>query len=379
MMKYRGRFFDLMVAAFLVNLFALVFPLFSSFVYDKVLGNHITETLWALAGCLFIVMLIELCARIVRVNIAERFAVSSETDIDHSIFRKLLDANVHAMPNIAILLEKYKQILAYRDFLSSSYLLSLIDIPFLILFLIAIAVAGGPMVLIGLLCGIAIALISAVLTKPILDYDNDGRRGSEKRFMLLTDLLTSREVVIGSAFRNDMQDKLRRYSVESAIANSKARYWRGLGMSISNTISFLSFVSVLVAGVYMVEAHKMTSGGLLAVSMLTSRVLSNVSSVSSLIIKYKEFKISLKELNDLLPDEAQPARTVCGKLRGQVQFENVSCVFAKSETPVLDKINLAIMPGEVVGLAGAPGAGKTTLLRLIADGPREKILLSNQA
>lgn len=366
LIRYKGRFFDLLLAGLLVNLFALVFPLFSSFVYDKVLGNNITETLWALAICIFIVMLIELCVRIVRVNVAERFAVSSETDIDNSIFRRLMDTNVQAMPNIAVLLEKYKQILAYRDFLSSSCLLSLIDIPFVILFLAAIAIAGGPIVLIGLVCSILVVLVSVAQTKPVLAYDNESRRSSEKRFSLLTDLLMSREVVIGSAFRNDMQSKLRQFSVESAVAASKARYWRGLNMSVSNSISMLSFVSVIIAGVYMVEAHQLTSGGLLAVSMLTSRVLSNVSSASSLIVKYKEFQISLEELNKILPHDVPVEKTSYGKLRGQVHFDNVSCTFAKSGAPVLDQINLTIAPGQLVGLAGSPGAGKTTLLRMIA-------------
>ncbi len=366
LLKYKARFIDLLIAAFIINLFALCFPLFSSFVYDKVLGNGITQTLWALTMCMFMVMIIEFCMRIIRLSAAERFAVGSETDIDYSIFRKLLDANVNALPNIATLLEKYKQILSYRDFLSSSYLVSLVDIPFLILFLLAIAAAGGWMVAIALVCGILMMVVSALLVKPVLQYEATAKKSSENRFALLTDILTSREVIIGSDFRNDMQKRLRQFSVESAVASSQSRYWRGFNLSISNSISFLCYVSVLVAGVYMVEGHMMTSGGLLAVSMLTSRALSGASSVSGLLLRYREFQIALKELDGLLPDMAQPPRVSQGKLRGNVRFENVTCSFGKTGAPVLEKVSLTIAPGELVGLAGSPGAGKTTFLRLIA-------------
>lgn len=366
LVKYKGRFFDLLMAALIINFFALVFPLFSSFVYDKILGNGITQTLWAVAICVFMIMIVEFCIRIVRVSAAERFAVGSETDIDYSIFQKLLDSNVSTLPNIGTLLEKYKQILSYRDFLSSSYLLSLADVPFLLLFLIAIAAVGGPMVFIAVVCGIAITLLSSVFIRPILEYDMAAKKTSERRFSLMADLLSAREVVIGSAFRNELQKKLRHYSVETSVSASKSRYWRGFNMTASNSLSYLSYVAVMIAGVYMVEAHQMTSGGLLAVSMLTSRALSSVSSVSGLILKYKEFRIAMNELNSLLPDKAPARKTSHGKLLGNVRFENVTCSFHQTGAPVLDKINLNIKAGEIVGIAGAPGSGKTTLLRLIA-------------
>lgn len=381
MRRYKGRFVDLLICALIINLFALVFPLFSSFVYDKILGNNIVETLWALAICLFIVMGIELCVRIVRVNAAERFAVGSETDIDYGVFKKLLDTTATSLPGIASLMERYKQILSYRDFLSSAYLLSLADIPFMLLFLITIAVIGGPMVFIALVGGAAMTIISALMIKPVLDYDTLAKKGSEKRFGLMSDLLSAREVVVGSAFRDDLQGRMRQSSVESALASSKSRYWRNLGGSISNSLSYLSFVAVLVAGVYMVEGHHLTAGGLLAVSMLTSRFMSGISSVSGLLIRYREFRMALRDLNTILPQTSYHAVSPAqGRLKGSISFETVTCALRKKEMPVLDKVSFKITPGEIVGIAGAPGSGKTTLLRLIAgavDPDEGKILIDD--
>ncbi len=365
--RYRTHFGDLFIAAVVVNIFGLTLPLFSSFVYDKILGNGILETLWALVIGLGIVVCIEFCVRIIRINVAERFAVSSEVEIDCATFHNLLDTRANKMPTIGGLLEKYKQILSFRDFLSSSYILALADLPFLLLFLLAIAVASGPLVLVSLVCGGLMLVSSVIMVKPVLDYDRQSRDASARRFGLMTDLITSREAVIGSALRNKLAERWRQASVSSVQSASKARYWRGMGMTITSSISYLSFIGVLVGGVYMVEERSLTSGGLLAASLLTSRTMGAFSSVNTLLLRYREFRTALRELNQLIPAAVRaPTTKRHGRLQGALRLDNVTCRLRQNETPVLNSICLNINPGELVGIAGAPGAGKTTLLRLIA-------------
>ena len=364
--RYRGRLIELVVSALIINVFALILPVFSSFVYDKILGNGITDTLWALVIGIGIVIGVEFCVRILRIVSAERFAVGSEIDIDHTTFRNLLDAKTNKMPSIGALLEKYKQVLSFRDFLSSSYLVALADLPFIFLFLITIAVVSGPLVFVAIICGALMLFSSLFFTTPVLDYDREAKVASEQRFGLMADLLTAREAVIGSALRNDLSRHWGRASVGSATASSKARFWRGFGMSIAGSVSFISYIGILVGGVYMVEAHQLTSGGLLAASMLTSRAMANISSIITLIIRYREFRVALRELNQIIPSSARAAQKSCGRLQGAVRVDKVTCRLQPGGSAVLNNTSFAIAPGEIVGIAGAPGAGKTTLLRLIS-------------
>ena len=262
--RYRQRFAEIFTSALIINLFALLLPLFSSFVYDKILGNGITTTLWALVIGLCLVLGVEFCVRMLRLVAAERFAVGSEVDIDDSTFRNLLDAQTTRMPSVGSLLEKYKQVMAFRDFLSSSYFLALADIPFLVLFLAVIAVVAGPLVFVAILCGALMMGLSLVFMPPVLTYDRHARAAGEQRFGLMTDVLTAREAVIGGAFRRDLTRRWSHASLNAAAAASKARYWRGFGMTVTNSVSYLSYIGVLVGGVYMVEGHSLTAGGLLA-------------------------------------------------------------------------------------------------------------------
>ena len=52
--------------------------------------------------------------------------------------------------------------------------------------------------------------------------------------------------------------------------------------------------------------------------------------------------------------------------RGEIRFENVSFDYGRRDgVPVLDRLDLAIRPGERVGLVGRSGSGKSTLVNLL--------------
>jgi ATP-binding cassette subfamily B protein/ATP-binding cassette subfamily C protein LapB len=270
------------------------------------------------------------------------------------------------MPAIGSLLEKYKQILSYRDLLSSSYVLALADLPFLLLFLFAIMVEAGPLALVAVVCGTVMILVSLALTPPALDYDRSARAAGERRFGLIADLLSSREAVVGGALQERLAERWRQASATAAHGASQARYWRGLAGSFNSSLSYVSFIAVLVGGAYMIEDHTLTSGGLLAASMLTSRAMGMFGSAITLLTRYREFRIALRELNQLVPVSAATRRTRdYGRLRGAVRVEHVTCRLRPDVKPVLREVDFAIGAGEIVGIAGAPGAGKTSLLRML--------------
>lgn len=366
--RHKPMFAELFLCGILVNFFALSLPLFSSYIYDKVLGNGITATMWALAIAMLCLITIEWSVRAIRVVLAERFACESERHIDNHIVGGLLATRINTLPPIGRVIEKYKQLLYYRDFLSSQYVLAIADVPFMLLFAAAILLAAGPLVLVGLIGG-GLLLLSQWLLLPIaLAYETKSRAGAERRLEQMADMLTAREAIVGGAMEAALTHHWRQHSEVAVVAASKARFWRGMAMTIGNSISMIAYVSVLVGGVYMVEHHMLTSGGLLAASMLSSRLLAGFSSLAMILLRYHEFRRAMEEMRGILPD-AQPvtvAHPPRGRLLGQVSLQHVICRLQPGQHPVLNDLSLNITPGEIVGIAGAPGAGKTTLLRLIA-------------
>lgn len=364
--KYKGDLFLIFLCSFLINVFGLLLPLFSSFVYDKIIGNHIHETLWGIVVCVLFVIGIEFSLRLIRIQISERVAVKTESDIDFGFFRRLIGADLNALPSIAEMMEKYKQVVSYRDFMSSSYIPALVDVPFLVLYMVSIYLIGGSLAFVGLIFACLIVFFSAILISPVLQYEEGGKISSQARFSLMNDVMSSREILLGDDVCQYMEDRMRQASVGASSAYSLARFWRGFSSSVSNFLSYFSFILVLSAGVYVVEDFQLTSGGLLAVSMLTSRAMSCVGSVSGLFLKYKEFRIAKKALDNLLPQVQENLSAELGELSGHIRMDNIVYKPEGAQHPVFNGVNLEFNAGEIIGIAGVPGAGKTTLLRMIS-------------
>jgi len=362
------------------NVLNLLIPLFGSFVYDKVLGNGVSDTLWAMVLGVMLGVGMDFCTRSLRIQLVERMAVTSEGDIDRALFRGLLKRS-GALPPVGVVLDKYKQMLTSRDFISSSYLLAASDLPFLLLYLFCIFIVSGPMVLVPLFWGGLTMLANAVMTAPARQYDRQARHAGEQRVSILADLLGAREAVVTSRWSDELGRRWRRVSDNAATMAGKTRFWNSMIGAVASWSGNLSYASVMVVGAYMVEDHLLTSGGMMAASMLTSRCLAVISSVALLSTRFREFRRAVRDMDALIPAGAETA----GMVRphdptGEMHLQNVIWRPKPNANPVLQGIELKTQPGEIIGIAGLPGAGKTTLLRLICgfERPSEgKVLLDS--
>jgi ABC-type bacteriocin/lantibiotic exporter with double-glycine peptidase domain len=128
MRAYGSRFVEIIVAGVLINVFGLFMPIYSRLVYDKVIGNHIPETLWALTLGMGLFIVLELILRVIRVYYVEQLAGRFDVEFDSASARRLLESKVTAP--VGVVLAKYRDLSNARDLLSSNYMLVLVDLPF---------------------------------------------------------------------------------------------------------------------------------------------------------------------------------------------------------------------------------------------------------
>lgn len=365
--RHKGKVTQVLLGGLLVNLFSLCFPLFGAFVYDKVIGNGITETLWALAVGLVIVVGLDACIRAVRALLIERVSQSTEADVDRGIFDKVLGGDLARLPSVGRVLDQYKQILSTRDFLASSAMLTAVDVPFLALFLLAVAWIGGPLVWVPLGLGAAMMAFQALLAVPMHEAEAEARRAGELRFGLLADALAAREAVVGGRLADALRRGWRRASVAAGTAAGRSRFWHALGYAVSASFTNLAYLGVIVVGAHLIEAREMTTGRLLACSILTARAMASLAAVVTLTVRARELRAAMAMMDATLPSPAPPrVLRRRGRLAGEVRFQGVTCRLRAEGAPALDGLDLAVAPGEMLGIAGRPGAGKSTLLRLAA-------------
>lgn len=385
----RGRIKWVLASSFFINLGLLVTPLFAMLVYDKVVHNGVFETLWSLVIGVVLFTTAELTMRAIRARDIEQVAQHIDSQIDARLIWQLLRPSQRsaAQPGMAArFLTLYRDLSAARDFFSASYFLALSDLPFLLLVMLAIGLIAWPLLLVlliwlSLYVGVALYLKQSSLqsTKTVMDQQT-------QKLALLTDTLSSLDTLRTSLAGERMAERF------SILASVHARQTSALRLQLlvqahwTQAAYLLCYVSLLAVGAYLVFAQFVSVGGLIAVSMLSGRVMGVAGQALTTLGRWTELRQSLKALAPYLSDvDLLSASTPAGNpaqaaaplpdvntlqrtrqgIKGAIHVHGISHQFGQS-APVLRELELRFLPHEKIGLLGRPGSGKSTLLRIMA-------------
>lgn len=138
--------------------------------------------------------------------------------------------------------------------------------------------------------------------------------------------------------------------------------------AVPGLLTSASNVLVFMVGGWMVIEGRLTLGTLIAFSAYLSRASGPIQTLLGLYVGAQRALVSLRrvyELRKTAPSIEPPAapHPIPAGAGGRIRFEGVH--FAYEQVPVLEGLDLAIEPGEKIGLMGLSGAGKTTLIDLL--------------
>ncbi len=370
--EYKSRLVELVIAGVVINLVALMFPLFSMLVYDKVVGNGVTETLWALAIGLGLFVSLELVLKTMRTHTVETVACRMDARTERQLLENLLSRR-GPMPPVGVMLARYRDLVSSREFLSSNWLLAMVDTPYVLMFLGVIAFVGGPIVLVPAIVGAVMVLVHWLVHKPSTRYAEIATQAQTRKITVLSEVLGAGEVVRSTHLRYALGRRFGQLAELGSLAQARGRYWAHLAHHVTATAVTLSAVGVLVVGVYRIESRDLTVGGLVAVSMLSARAVMALAGLTTMASRWTELKRAAAKIAELFDDgEADAGRPQVDPSSAQWQSRTHSLAlrsvsFAHDpKRPLIDGLNLDVAPGQFVVLLGKPGAGKSTVLKLLA-------------
>ncbi|WP_050465735.1 peptidase domain-containing ABC transporter [Herbaspirillum autotrophicum] len=367
---YGKRFVEVVVAGVLINLFGLLMPLYSRLIYDKVMGNHIPDTLWALTLGMGLFIVLELVLRIIRIYYVEQLAGKFDIEFDAITARRLLAAKVTAP--VGVVLAKYRDMSSARDLLSSNYMLLLVDMPFLVLYLLALGLIGGHMIWVVLVGGSLLVAAQLLCKIPANDYGAQALQSGIGKIDKLASLVYGMETLKTSPLQERLVKTFLKDAGDNAVAQAKSRFWMNISYALAGIGYTVITVGALVVGVYLVEDNLLTVGALIACSMLISRATSILSSVSVVLGRLDTFSRARSAFEAMFENEGEPdgkqytADVVRQDMSGAIQVSKLTLQLNQEDGPVLQDMSFAIRPGEKVGLVGRSGSGKSTLLRCLA-------------
>lgn len=359
------------LAALFVNIIALASPLFVMNVYDRVLPNHATSTLWVLAIGVSLALLFDLLLKSARASLIDYAGRKADVRLSHLLFDKILNSTLASRPlSTGEYASRVTQYEFVREFFTSNTVAVLIDSVFVLVFLLVIYLIGGLLVvvpLIAFLLSIAIGLVAQMrIGQRVAAAANEAAR----RQALLVETISTLETVKSVRAEANLMRRWQELTKHSARTSEQIKHISSAASNVAQFVQQLVTVGIILIGTYQFAEGNISMGSIIATVMLSGRAIAPLGQVTMTLARLRQATMSLKILDGIMnlpEDRPQTVGFVNRQVRsGGLAFHNVGFAYPQTDHMVLNGLSLSIRAGERVGIIGRIGSGKTTVGRLLA-------------
>ena len=361
---------QVLLAALLINFLALSTSIFTMVVYDRVLPNGATESLVALTMGVAIALVFDVIVKMLRGWFLDGAGSRADVRIGEKLFEQLvaidLSARKDSVGGLSSIMREFETL---RDFMTSATLVALIDLPFIVVFLVVIYALGGAVVLVPAVL-VPLVILVGVLSQPFLARlaQESIEQGKSKQ-SILVESISGIEVLKTSMASREMRKRWREALVAQSSSSVKSRLVSQLVINFSAFAQQIAQVGIVVVGAYQVSAGNLTMGGLIASVILAGRTMAPLSQIANVMTRLVSAKVSFKALDEFmaLPLDRPPESRFLSKekMEGKIEFRHASFAYPNQQQQVLKELSFTIKPGEKVALLGKIGSGKSTVARLL--------------
>lgn len=365
----RRLYRDVVLGSVAINIFALAMPLFVLNIYDRVVPNHATETMWVLSVGVLLVLVFDLTLRLMRSSFVDLAASRADVKLSSRIMARVMGMRMEAKPastgSFVAMLQSFESV---RSFIGSATVIAMVDLPFVLMF-IAIIGLIGPALVIPIVVGVLFILLYALGAQGKLhDLSETTLKVGAQRNATLVESVSQLETVKALRGESRVQGQ---WEQASAFLSRTGAQLKFLGTSVTSIAQWTQNtvgVCVILIGVYLIIKGDLSQGGLIAAYMLSSRALAPVSQAAALLAQYHQSSTALDSLNRVM--ETPVERGDQGYIdrpavKGLIKFDKVTFRYPQAENDSLRDVSISIAPGQKVALLGRVGCGKSTLQKLL--------------
>lgn len=358
------------VLTLFINLFIILVPMYAMNVYNRVIPNFAVETLFVLSIGIVLIFLFDALFKMARVYILESMGKKIGTLLEEETLKRILliqSGHDHLLAGSKANL--FREVTQIRDFFMSKSIAMALDLPFVFLTLLVIYLISPSIAVMTFVCALVVIGINLAFQVAIFGWSKKLFHDGQMKHNFLFETIKGIETLKLNNAITKRLFKWRQLVNFYNFVNLKIQMHSNVAMNLSAIVMQLATVLTLVIGVYEIQDKNLTIGALVALGILVSRAMIPVVNISTILMKYKEFKEALESINRFwhLPLETQKSIEIgVQTLEGEIEFNNVTYTYAGSKNPSLFNATFKIKAGEKVGFIGRTGAGKSTILRLLS-------------
>jgi ATP-binding cassette, subfamily C, bacterial LapB len=370
--KIRDELFKLFATSFVINVLALAVSLYTMVVYSVVIPSGATATVWGLALLAVVATIGAWALRIGRQFASSRLGAWVGTRIATATMRKMLALPLEmttrfGVQNNVVRMRVFENA---RLFLSGAGGLNLIDYPFVVIFLVVIALMGGWLVFVPIIALFAFA----VLAWPTSDYVGSKATAAGIASGRLEEHAVSAFLGVDSFYRAGADSQwLSRFSDlarEAAARNRDYSIALARAQAIGQALGMLTVLATLCIGIVLVLDGAMNAGGLVAAMMLIWRITTPAQQAFGSLVRLRQVHSSVQQVDRLMATPGEPAgsefTSPAGLANAALTADRVYYRPDADYDAALNGVSFSAAAGQRIAIVGPSAGGKTVLLECLA-------------
>ncbi|PHZ85985.1 peptidase domain-containing ABC transporter [Paremcibacter congregatus] len=370
-LRFKTTIKQLFAMTLVLNIFALLVPLFIMAIYDQVIPSKSSESLAYLTGGILFAILCEVILRFIRSRFVAYLGARVENIVTTATFKKLLSLppTMTESSPIGSQVARLKEFDSIKGLFSGTLVNVILELPFVVIFLAIILILGGPLAYIPLVMMAVFGLVGFIMLPSMKRNVARSSRTKAERHGFLVESMSNLRTIKQTASEQAWLDRFRDLSAESAYSHFRTSQVSLLMQSLAQAIMMAAGVATVGFGVLRILNGDMSVGALIACMALVWRVLSPLQGLFLTLTRLEQTLNSVKQINLLMKinseDDPSPSSLSTREFAGHIVMDRVSFRYRPNAEPALLGASFEVKPGEMLSIIGPNAAGKSTALKLL--------------
>ena len=365
--KFKLNKLEIIIGTIAINLLSLALPIMVLQVYDRIMVNYSYNTLMILGFIVITAVFLEAFMRILRSYATGWAGILYEYSVDANAVRSYIHADPDRLrlEGVGKRVQTLSSFAKLKNFHSGNSLVLMVDIPFAFVFLFLIFYIAGLLVFVPLALMVIFSLINWKLGNQLIMALQAQEDDDDNKYNFIIEALRGVHSIKSYGLEFLFKRKFELLEEKTTISTYNASLVAAKGRMYGNVFSELMVIAIVACGAPLVIASDMTTGGLVATTLLSGRLMQPVQKSLLLWEQYQEYKIADKKASELfsIPQISRTPESQERKKNGELEVKSLT--LQKGRSLILQDINLKLEEKEVVAIHAVSSSVKDVLIKLL--------------